>query len=220
MMARKAKNTAAKQTPAEKESAFMERLAISPLMNAAALIQLYGVKATMGEIDFLGMAGVLLEKTEKVTDGDTKGIEAMLINQAYSLQAIFTNMAQRAAKAERMDSLERLMRMALKSQNQCRTTLETLANIKNPPVVFARQANIAHGHQQINNGEQYAQARTHAGENNFVQNELLEDGNHGNHLDTGATGATISGDKAMATVGEINGGENAGRESQISKERL
>ena len=43
------------------------------------------------------------------------------------------------------------MRLALKAQGQCRATLETLATIKNPPVVFARQANIAQGPQQVNN---------------------------------------------------------------------
>jgi hypothetical protein len=32
-----------------------------------------------------------------------------------------------------------------------RMTLESLATIKNPPVVYARQANIAHGPQQVNN---------------------------------------------------------------------
>ena len=47
---------------------------------------------------------------------------------------------------------ETYMRMALKAQSQCRATLKTLANIKNPPVVFARQANIAQGPQQVNNG--------------------------------------------------------------------
>jgi hypothetical protein len=44
------------------------------------------------------------------------------------------------------------MRLALRAQNQCRATLETLAAIKNPPVVFAKQANIANGPQQVNNG--------------------------------------------------------------------
>jgi hypothetical protein len=44
------------------------------------------------------------------------------------------------------------MRLALKAQGQCRATLETLAAIKNPPVVFAKQRNISHGHQQVNNG--------------------------------------------------------------------
>lgn len=40
-----------------------------------------------------------------------------------------------------------------KCSTQCRATLETLAEIKNPrPVVFVRQANIANGPQQVNNG--------------------------------------------------------------------
>jgi hypothetical protein len=44
------------------------------------------------------------------------------------------------------------MRLALKAQSQSRATVETLAAIKNPPVVYARQANFAAGHQQVNNG--------------------------------------------------------------------
>jgi len=40
----------------------------------------------------------------------------------------------------------------LKAQSQCRATLEALAAIKNPPIVYARQANIAAGPQQVNNG--------------------------------------------------------------------
>jgi hypothetical protein len=43
------------------------------------------------------------------------------------------------------------MRYGLRAQAQCRATLETLAAIKNPPTVFARQANIANGPQQVNN---------------------------------------------------------------------
>ncbi len=44
------------------------------------------------------------------------------------------------------------------AQGQCRAALETPAPIKNPTVVFARQANIAHGPQQINNGMEPARA--------------------------------------------------------------
>ena len=43
------------------------------------------------------------------------------------------------------------LRLAPKSQAQCRATLETLAEIKNPPTLFAQQANVAHGPQQVNN---------------------------------------------------------------------
>ena len=42
---------------------------------------------------------------------------------------------------EHLPAAETYMRLALKAQSQCRATLETLANIKNPPTVFARQAN-------------------------------------------------------------------------------
>lgn len=53
------------------------------------------------------------------------------------------------------------MRMALRAQNQARATAETLAAVKNPTVVFARQANIAHGPQQVNNTLPRAASRSH-----------------------------------------------------------
>jgi hypothetical protein len=52
-----------------------------------------------------------------------------------------------------MEAGERYLRLALKAQSQSRATLETLSAIKNPPVVYAKQANIAHGPQQVNNGQ-------------------------------------------------------------------
>jgi hypothetical protein len=48
-------------------------------------------------------------------------------------------------------NFEAFMRLALKAQAQCRATLETLATIKNPPIVYANQANVTTGPQQINN---------------------------------------------------------------------
>jgi hypothetical protein len=56
-----------------------------------------------------------------------------------------------AGTVERLDVAERMMRPGLKAQGQSRATLETLAAIKNPPMVFARQANIVHGPQQVSN---------------------------------------------------------------------
>lgn len=65
--------------------------------------------------------------------------------------------------------------MALRAPTQSRMTLETLATIKNPPI-FAKQANIAGGHQQINNGSR-------AGDLETGQTKVLEVGN-GERLDT------------------------------------
>jgi hypothetical protein len=65
-------------------------------------------------------------------------------------------------------------------------------------MVTARQANIAHGHQQVKNGEPTRTLETQSG-----QSRLLEQ-THGERLDTGATGQAGGGDRAMATVGAIH----------------
>ena len=67
-------------------------------------------------------------------------------------------------------------------------TLETLATIKNPPVVFARQANINNGgQQQVNNGAQPMDSRAPAANYLTQPTELLE-ASDGQRLDTRAAG--------------------------------
>ncbi|MBD8476145.1 hypothetical protein IFT98_18195 [Pseudomonas sp. CFBP 8770] len=90
------------------------------------------------------------------------------------------------------------MRLALKAQNQARATLQTLGELKTPKqVAFVKQANI--GHQvQVNNGIQEKPARTR--KTKKAQNELLEV-EHGERLDTRATGTAGGADPAMATMG-------------------
>jgi hypothetical protein len=69
--------------------------------------------------------------------------------QAVTPNAMFTQLANQSIQSQYVEHLDRYMRLALKAQGQCRATLETLAAIKNPPTVFARQANIAQGLQQV-----------------------------------------------------------------------
>jgi len=72
-----------------------------------------------------------------------------LINQATALQALFVRLSEKAVGERFMPNLEAFMRLALRAQSQCRATLETLAAIKNPPIVYARQANVTTGPQQV-----------------------------------------------------------------------
>lgn len=190
--------------PEEREKAdAMAKLALRPSVNAAIVIEEYG--KPFGDLDLAALVDSLGDAVQDVWDGDLKRCEAMLIGQAHSLQAIFANFARRAAKAEYMDNMERYLRLALKAQSQCRTTLETLAAIKNPPVVFARQANIAHGPQQVNNGVVPAGGATiaHAGSDETERTKLLEV-EHGQRLDTRAASTAGNTDPAMATLGEID----------------
>jgi hypothetical protein len=192
-MAVKKKSTtqAAIKPKTEKEIA---GLLTSPTVQAALTLQQWQDTGT--EINAL--VEVLSSQIDKVYDGDMNRPEAMLLAQAHTLDELFNNLARRAHNQEQMKHYEAFLRLALKAQGQCRATLETLAAIKTPPVIFAKQANIANGHQQINNGS--PAPATHAEESKNQPNELLEAQHGGTTLDTGTTSATIGKNKAMAAL--------------------
>ncbi len=172
--------------------------AVDPRANAGVVILEYG--KPFGEQNINELITALGTTTNKVLDGNMKPVEAMLIAQAQALQVIFTTFSRRAINADYQQTLESYFRMALKAQNQCRMTLETLANIKNPPVVFAKQANIAHGHQQVNNG---VPAPAHE-EKTIQSNEQLEH-QHGERMDTGTAGAAGGINPDLEAVGKVHG---------------
>jgi hypothetical protein len=75
---------------------------------------------------------------------------------------MFNDLAQfaRLNLKDNLEAFDCLLRLALRAQTQCRSTVETLAEIKNPTsATFVRQANMAHGPQQVNNGTQTPVAR-------------------------------------------------------------
>jgi hypothetical protein len=158
-----------------------------------------------GEVDLPELITDLKTKVEAVQGGDMRPVESMLYTQAITLQTIFTNLARRSAMnaGEYINAADKYMRLALKAQAQCRSTLEALAEIKNPrPVSFVRQANISNGPQQVNNGAtpDNRAIRAHAEENASLQNELLEH-QHGNYLDAGAQGQPGQANPHLEAVG-------------------
>jgi hypothetical protein len=102
---------------------------------------------------------------------------------------------------EHLDAMDRNLRLAMKAQSQCRATAETLAIIKQGPTVYARQANIAHGPQQVNNGVLGPSTGSRpGGKTESVNPELLR-ANDGERLDTGTASTAGRGDSALETVG-------------------
>ncbi|CAG1013305.1 hypothetical protein ANAEL_04664 [Anaerolineales bacterium] len=184
----------------DKENAgHIAKATVMPSVNAAAVLADYA--KSFGEQNISELIDQLRTKFDEVKDGDLHHCEAMLVGQAHALQSIFVNLARRAVNQEYLKNYETFLRLALKAQNQSRMTLETLAALKNPPVVFAKQANINHGNgnQQVNNGA--AAPASHAGKNINQQNELLEVQHGSKALDNRPTGTTIGKDKAMAALG-------------------
>ena len=96
------------------------------------------------------------------------------------------------------------MRLALEAQSQCRTTIEAIAEIKNPrSVAFVKQANIA-VNQQVNNGDEATlRTRARTRENEIPQNKLLRDTKY-ETLDARGTVTTSGINSALETVGTGN----------------
>lgn len=218
MEQKRGKSSVAKQKPAggKLETALPEpvdrrealaKMALRPSVNAAAVVEIYA-KSTLGQQDLGSLVEALVDGIDDVWKGDMKRAEGMLYSQAHALQAIFMNLARRAASQEYLKQWEAYLRMALKAQNQCRMTLETLATLKNPPVVVARQANINNGGvQQVNNGTTPAQSVgdtfTHAANRDTVKSELLEVSD-GQRMGARATGTAGGTDPELEAVGAVH----------------
>ena len=163
-------------------------------------------KPALGEIDFTEAVAVMKEKSEKIIAGDLSELESTLAEQVVPLNAIFNTLAKRAETCEYLNQVEANLRLALKAQAQCARTVEVLTAMKNPPIVFAKQANIAHGHQQINNN----QSPTHAGKTIKSSNELLSEADNA-PLDTRRTLETIKVNQELAAVETVDGSKDTGR---------
>jgi hypothetical protein len=207
-MATKKNKAVTKQPEAPDRTKLISTAKVTLLPSAISAAIIADYAKAFGEQDVSALMGELRPHMNDVNDGDLKHCEAMLVGQAHALQSIFMNLARRAVNQEYLKQYETYLRLALKAQNQSRMTLETLAAIKNPPVVFAKQANInqGNGNQQVNNGapapDTLTSTRTcaHAGKNINQSNELLEVQHGGETLDGRTAGATIGKNKAMAAV--------------------
>lgn len=105
------------------------------------------------KVDPLGLIDSLLDQIGAAERGDLSRAEAMLVAQAHTLDALYNNLVQSAFHSQQLDQMEPLIKLALKAQSQSRATWESLGRLKNPPLTqYVGQANIAHGHQQVNNG--------------------------------------------------------------------
>lgn len=172
----------------ESELESIARTGLAPELQALSCIINLG-----GDFDVNALMTELQSQSKAIHSGDMKRPESMLISQAHTLNSLATFLINKSLLQTDYRIYESFMRLALRAQNQARMTLETLSNIKNPPVIYAKQANIAHGPQQVNNGP-------HAAQNPNEQNKVLSV-NHGETLDTSRESQAIGSNPEMAALG-------------------
>ena len=199
------KETDISTVPLDQLRSAMTRGVVGPHLAAARVILASEKTSGFGDdIDIAELGSCLQKQIQAANRGNLKHVEAMLMTQATALQSLFVRLAERGMDCDEIPGFEVNMRLALRAQNQCRTTLETLSAIKNPPVVYAKQANVTTGPQQINNG---APAASQAREIEIEQTQL-SGGNHELLPNTRASQVEGRVDSALAPLGKLNRAKN------------
>jgi hypothetical protein len=190
----------------ETEGEAFTRAFAGPFVTNGLAIQLIQKPIGNSEASHSDYVSAMVRASDKVNAGNMKDVEAFLVSQAMVLNGWFGELSRRAINnlktPEYFEGAQTLFKMAMKAQNQARMTLETLSNIKNPPVVYAKQANISNGPQQVNNT-----LHAHASENKNQPSKLVE-ATHEAPMDAGTKSSTCPKDSPMEAVAEINRPEN------------
>ncbi len=161
------------------------KAALSASVNNASVIQIFQENIMGKDTDINALIESLQDTCIDVHAGDLKSVETMLVSQAKALQTIFTSLARKAHGQTYQKHYEAFLGLALKAQAQSRATITALVDLKFPrQATYVKQANIAHGAQQVNNGtapqqicDQYAHTPAPAKEIENPQNKLLETSN-------------------------------------------
>lgn len=147
---------------------------------------------------------VMTDLGHRVAGGDLSDVERILTAQIVALNAAFTGSMQQSRAATTLEGRESYMRLALRSQSQCRATAETIATMKMPPV-FAKQANFASGPQQVNNGDVSRDGRgSRARVTVIPQNKLLASGSTNERVDRRTSRTSAGRDSVVEAVAALD----------------
>ena len=193
------------------------KAALSASVNNASVIQIFQENIMGKDTDLNALIEGLQDNCENVHAGDLQSIETMLVTQAKALQTIFTSLARKAHDQTYQKHYEAILGLALKAQAQSRATITALVDLKFPrQATYVKQANIAHGAQQVNNGtapqqfrDQYAHTHAPAKEIENPQNKLLEatHGQQGYSMVTRAPQKAKRSHQAVAAVESVHRGK-------------
>lgn len=135
----------------EKMGRTLARITLDPQTRNANLAMTFGSQMFGDQLkpEIAESSAVLAEEIQRTLTGDLSLASRVFTSQALSLDALFTEMARRSGMnmGQYPDAADRYMRLALKAQAACRSTLEALARLHQP-----REQTVKHVH--VNEGGQ------------------------------------------------------------------
>ena len=137
----------------ESDSQTLARAAVHPVLIAVQTTNAFKGDTAWKKLDIDMLFDRVQESVEKTQNGNLADLEAMLVAQAMTLQAIFSRLAMNASEQSNVKSYETFMGLALRAQAQSRSTIQAVVELKFPrQATFIKQGNFANGNQQVNNG--------------------------------------------------------------------
>jgi hypothetical protein len=167
-------------------------IALSPEFKAAITSKAYA--PAIGAQDLAALLQRLGEITSTVASGGTENFESMLAAQALTLDSIFHKLALQAQRnvGQYPKAVDTYLRLALKAQNQCRTTAETLAAIKSP--------------------------RQHITQNNVAGAMQINIEMEGSHVDRRAEGKDAASNPKVEALGKVHRAKDGSWEGRLKGE--
>lgn len=143
-------------SPSERE---LGAVGVSGIGSSALLASAFN-RSMFGDIPLEGMMEALIDLSSSVSRGDLEAHKELLTCQAVVLDKIFAEMARRAAAnmGHNLETVEAYMRVALKAQTQCRTTIEALDRM-----TLGRVQPVRHVHLDNRGGHAIVAETFHAG---------------------------------------------------------
>jgi hypothetical protein len=142
------------QSPDETGAQAMARKILEPHMRHAFTASAFAGKVLGPSVEGPGLMDFIVHMqgvTKSAESGDLALASRLLAAQAITLDAMFTELARRAAAnmGEYINAAETYGRLALKAQSSCRATLEALAKLHQPREQTVRHVHVNEGGQAI-----------------------------------------------------------------------
>ena len=125
-------------------------IGLDPAAHGMAALRLYN-KGSFGAIDTTETYLVMQEHVKAAKGGDITHYRAMLAMQADALNSIFTELARRAAcnMGEYINASQIYLRLGLKAQAQCRSTIKALDRLTTGHVQTVKHVHVNEGGQAV-----------------------------------------------------------------------
>lgn len=129
------------------------RVTLDPQTRNANLAMAFGSTMFGDKLrpDIEQATAALAVEVRRAVEGDLSLSSRILASQAIALDTIFTEMARRSCinLGEYPEAAERYMRLALKAQASCRSTLEALGRLHQPREQTVRHVHVNDGGQAV-----------------------------------------------------------------------